>query len=136
MKSYKILLVDDDSCILSIVSKALECEGYQITSESSAEAAIKALHEKNFDLVITDLEIGKANGIDVLREAKKVNPETTVLMFTGSPIDALRLGADDYISKPCGLAQLCETVTGCLERSAHKRRTGNLGGVAQAGSSS
>jgi DNA-binding response OmpR family regulator len=135
MNRYEILLVDDDPGILSMVSDALEYEGYQVTSKSSGEAAVKALDTKDFDLVVTDLKMGKTDGIAVLKEAKKVSPETMVIMHTGWPIDALQLGADDYILKPCGLDQLSKVVASCLERLEGKCRGGHLSPIGQADSS-
>ncbi len=132
MKKHEILLVDDDPQVLSMVSKVLRSEGYQITSKSSGEAAIEALDVKDFDLVITDFKMGERGGIAVLNEAKKVNPETMVIMYTGWPIDPLQLGADGYIPKPCGLNQLREVVAGCLERLGGNRRGERFGRMGRA----
>lgn len=127
MNKYEILLVDDDPRILWMVSEFLEDEGYHITSKSSGETAIEALGTRDFDLVITDLKMGKTGGIAVLKEAKKVSSETMVIIFTGWPIDPLQLGADDYVRKPCGLGQLSRTVARCLERLEGKRKGERFG---------
>jgi DNA-binding response OmpR family regulator len=117
----RILLVDDDIRLLKIIREILECEGYRVTTKSSGEAAIEALHSEAFDVVITDLEMGQTDGIAVLRETRRANPETRVLLFTGSHVDPIQLGADDYVSKPCRLNRLCQKVAGCLENSVNGR---------------
>jgi DNA-binding response OmpR family regulator len=117
----RILLVDDDIRLLKIIREILECEGYRVTTKSSGEAAIEALHSEAFDMVITDLEMGQTDGITVLRKTRRANPETRVLLFTGSHVDPIQLGADDYVSKPCRLNRLCQKVAGCLENSVNGR---------------
>ena len=131
MNKYKILLVDDDPWLLRMMNQTLQDEGYQVTSKSSGEVAIEALGARDFDLVITDFKMGKTDGIAVLKEAKKVNPETMVIMYTGWPIDPIELGADDYISKPCGLDELRKGVASCLEKLESKRRGGRLNSIEQ-----
>ena len=83
--------------------------------------------KKTYDLVITDLVMGRLGGIDVLREAKNISPDTLVTILTGygdiSPaIDALRLHADDYLLKPCEDEEMAERVKKCLETVAMKKR--------------
>lgn len=75
--------------------------------------------------------MGKTDGIAVLKEAKKINPETMVIIFTGSAVDPLQLGAEDYILKPCESDQLRKRVARCLERLEGKRSGGRLGLVGQ-----
>jgi len=106
MRKYQILLVDDDIVILSGIGKDLESSGYEVTPAMSGERAIELIKTSHFDMVITDLVMGRIDGIEVLKTAKDKNPETMVLILTGygdmgSAIDALRLDADDYLLKPC-----------------------------------
>ncbi|MEE9504618.1 MAG: response regulator, partial [Thermodesulfobacteriota bacterium] len=79
------------------------------------------LHAKRFDLVITDINLGKVNGIAVLKKAKELHPETMVIIMTGSlnadyAIEAMQLGANDYLFKPFGLNDFLERVSKCLEK--------------------
>ena len=111
MKEYEILLVDDDSNILTVIASALEHRGYQVTTASSGEAAIDALGMKDFDLVITDLNMPETDGIAVVKKARELNRDYGVMILTGSGdatlvTEALRVGADNYILKPCKLAEL------------------------------
>ena len=104
---YNILLVDDAPIVLIGIGRELETQGYLVTTAESGEAALRILDEKKsgFDLVITDLMMGNVNGIGVLKKSKEVNPEAMVMIMTGygdlsSAIQAIRLGADEYMLKP------------------------------------
>jgi len=124
-----ILIVDDSPAILTVIASALEDKGYQVTTASSGEVAIETLSIKDFDLVITDLNMHETDGIAVLKKAKELNPVCGVMILTGSrdvtfAIEALRVGADDYILKPCNLSELWERVAKCLERSELRLRYG------------
>ena len=127
MRKYKILLVDDDLFILKAIGPALEDKGYQVSTAAAGEEAIEIMAEKAFDLVITDLIMGSIDGIDVLKKAKELNTEMMVMVLTGfgdmnSTIDALRLGADDYMLKPCELEEIYFRVSSCLEKLELKRK--------------
>ncbi len=122
-----ILIVDDDPDILTVIASALDDNGYQVTTASSGEAAIESLSINGFDLVITDINMAQTDGIAVLKKAKELNPEPMVMILTGNhdvnvATDALRHGADDYMFKPCKLAELSQRVANCLERLEVKRR--------------
>jgi len=122
MRKRKILLVDDDPNILTVIACALEHQGYRVTKASGGEAAIDALRSKAFDLVITDLNMPETDGIAVVKKAKELNRDRSVMILTGSRnaaliTEALRVGADDYVLKPCKLTELWRRVDNCLERS-------------------
>ncbi len=127
MRRYTILLVDDDPFILTGISKNLEMEGYRVITAANGEQALNLLEEAGFDLVITDLIMDKIDGIQVLKKAKAVDPESMVIILTGyeslsSAIDALRLNADDYLLKPCESEELHFRVTRCLEKLENARK--------------
>jgi DNA-binding response OmpR family regulator len=115
-RNYNILLVDDDSHMLEVIDEILLEENYQVIRATSGEAAIELLNTKDFDLVITDLNMGKANGIAVLKRAKELNHETMVIIMTGNTdvafaIEALRLDADDYLLKPFNIDYFLDRVS-------------------------
>ncbi len=121
MKEHTILLVDDDPYILTGIGQSLETEGYHITTAESGELALELLKETRFDLVITDLVMEKIDGIQVLKQAKEMNPDSMVIILTGygdmtSAIDALRLNADDYMLKPCQPDEMSFRVGACLDK--------------------
>jgi DNA-binding response OmpR family regulator len=116
-----VLLVDDDPYILTGIGQNLESEGYDVTTAESGEIALECLENSVFDLVITDLVMDNIDGIQVLKKAKQINPETMVIILTGygdmtSAIDALRLDADDYMLKPCQPEEMNFRVAACLEK--------------------
>lgn len=115
MKKYEILLVDDNPDILTVIARALEHKGYWVTTSSSGEAAIETLRLKDFDLLITDLNMYETDGIAVVRKAKELNRDCGVMILTGSRdatlhAEALRVGGDDYMLKPCKLTELSRRV--------------------------
>jgi len=127
MKKYTILLVDDDTQVLTGVGKDLESEGYHVTTAESGEEAVELIAKTDFDLVITDLVMHRIGGIEVLKKAKEVNPETIVIILTGfgnmsSSIDALRLDADDYLLKPCESEEMHFRISRSLEKLELKRK--------------
>ena len=120
MEDYKILLVDRDPHSLNEIGNFLDSEDYLATKASSAEEAIEMLNKKNFDLVVTD-------NLSILKKVKELKPEMMVMILTSDydvtlAIDALRLGADDYLLKPFAKAELLKNVTYCLEKLELRRR--------------
>ena len=110
MKNYSILLVDDDLLILKGISNNLKRKGYHVTEADSGERAVELLEQFSFDLVLTDLVMEQIDGIRVLKKAKELNSEIMVIILTGygnmkSAIDALRIGADDYLTKPFSFSE-------------------------------
>ena len=111
VKNNKILLVDDEESIVKSLQQDFKQEGYEITIALSGEEAIEKLRDQQFDMVLSDLAMPGVDGIAVLNEAKKVNPEMITVILTGygdmtSAIEALRLGVDDYLLKPCDSEEL------------------------------
>ena len=127
MKKYSILLVDDDPAILEGTGQYLEEIGYEIKLASSGEMAIELLQTLPCELVITDLVMEKVNGIQVLKAAKELRPDTMGIVLTGfgdmtTAIEALRLGIDDYLLKPCSPEELELRVSRCFERLELNRK--------------
>lgn len=117
---YKILLVDDNADLLDVIYEILECKEYQITKARSGEDAIEAVSTKDFDLVITDLNMGKVNGIGVLKKTKELHPETRVMIMTANQdmafsTEASELGVCDYLFKPFKLDDFTTRVSNCLK---------------------
>ena len=118
-ENHKVLVVDDNHHMRQILCEFLKDQGYTITTVKSGEDAIDLLHARKFDIVITDLNMGRLNGIDVLKKTKELNPHTRVIITTGNSdatyvIEALRLNADDYLLKPFRMADLLERMSVCL----------------------
>ncbi|GAB4285255.1 MAG: hypothetical protein Kow0092_39380 [Deferrisomatales bacterium] len=127
MKKRSILLVDDELLIRSSVTRALEATGLSVTAVASGDEAVARLAAGPFDLVVTDLVMEGRDGVQVLEEAKRADPDICVIVLTGycdvgSAVDALRLGADDYLSKPCDFDELLLRVERCLEKRDLRRK--------------
>jgi DNA-binding response OmpR family regulator len=111
----KALVVDDELIILDILGNILERNGYDITRATDGDQAIKALDAEDFDLVITDLQMGQTSGLDVIRKAKNNSRRTIVMMMTGChkesyAIAAFHHGADDFFHKPFSISDLLERI--------------------------
>ena len=118
---YRLLLVDDDPFILEGIGEDLEVNGYQVTRADSGDKAVAMLESTDFALVITDLIMGRIDGIQVLKKAKELNSETQVIILTGfgdidSAVEALRSKADDYLLKPCESQEMLFRIKNCLEK--------------------
>ncbi len=125
--SAKILIVDDEELIRWSLSQDLSNSGYKTVVAADRAEAEKALETENPDVVLTDLRLGMASGLDVLKIARRGNPDLPVIIMTAfadleSAVTALREGAADYISKPLQLAGLKITLKRVLETAQFKRR--------------
>jgi two-component system response regulator PilR (NtrC family) len=101
----KILIVDDERSMRDVLSIMLERAGYDVTVATNGEEAIAQVEKELFDLVITDLKMPKAGGLDVLKAVKECSPDSVVLIITAyasaeSAVEAMKLGAFDYLPKP------------------------------------
>lgn len=105
MDKGKIIVLDDDPVVTLSCKRILGAEGYNIITVGRAEDAIKRIEKEEYDLLITDIRLPDSSGIDVLRETRRVQPNTDVVVITGYPTledakESIRLGAFEYIEKP------------------------------------
>lgn len=111
MKKYSILIIDDEKSQRDVLSGYLKKKGYTIFIAISGEDGIKIAKENLIDIILSDFKMPDMTGIEVLEEVKKMNPEISFIMITAfgtveNAVRAMRLGADDYISKPVDLDEL------------------------------
>ena len=121
MKGSKILLVDDEVVFTNNMSKLLNNRGYRVTAVNSGDAAIKAMEEDDFDVVVLDLKMPGMDGITTLKEIKKLGLFTETLILTGhgsidTALEAIKLGAYDYLTKPCEIGDLVAKIEGAWEK--------------------
>ena len=121
MAKARILVVDDEKSMRDLLSITLEKEGYDVLTAAGGEPAIEALHRETVDAVITDLRMPKVDGLQVLRVAKEISPDTAVIVITAvasteTAVEAMKLGAYDYITKPFKLDEVNLIVRNALER--------------------
>ena len=125
----RILVAEDDSAILAGVADLLRIEGYDVEEATDGAAALERFRGHKPDLVLLDVMMPRMNGYDVCRAIRKEDPVTPVVMLTakGEEIDkvvGLELGADDYIVKPFGMAELLARVRSALRRGGLGRENG------------
>jgi DNA-binding NtrC family response regulator len=121
MARKSILVVDDEKNQREILETILSGEGYDVTTASSGEAAMKFVESRRFDLVLTDLKMTGMSGLDLLKELTNFDRSIIVILLTAhgsvdSAVDALRLGAFDYLQKPYDSDKLLETVSRALNK--------------------
>ncbi len=119
MARKSILVVDDEKSQREILEMILSGEGYDVTTASSGEAAMKFVADRHFDLVLTDLKMTGMSGLDLLKELTDFDKSIIVILLTAhgtvdSAVDALRLGAFDYLQKPYDREKLLETISKAL----------------------
>ena len=123
MNPRKILVVDDDADIVRIVGAMLAGQGWEVISALSGEEALRLVREQRPDLVLLDIMMPHMNGIEVLREARRIVPDIRIVMITaygdvGSYLESMDLGACEYINKPFESAELLALVRNVSTRQA------------------
>jgi two-component system, NtrC family, response regulator PilR len=116
-----ILVVDDEKSLRDFLVIMLEQEGYKVFTAHNADSAVKLIKENIFDLILTDIRMGKSSGIDVLENAQKILPDTPVVMMTAyasaeTAVNAMKKGAYDYISKPFKIEDVQLIVKNAIEK--------------------
>lgn len=118
----KILIVDDEEAVRFFIADALSRAGWQVNEADSGEAALAALSEQSFDVMLLDLRMPGMGGLTVMRQAKERWPEVMIIIMTAyasldSAIEAVRQGAFDYLRKPCSV----DDIMGCVNRAMAKK---------------
>jgi len=111
MANKKILLVDDEDTTRISLSAILENEGYSVTQAENGKKAIELLRKEHFHLILTDLKMPEVDGFEVLKMAKALSPDSSVIVLTAyasveSAITAMKAGAYDYLSKPINIDEV------------------------------
>jgi len=121
MPNGSLLVVDDEESVAVTMGAILELDGYAVAISTTGADALKKLHETTFDLILTDLRLDDADGLTILSEVCRVQPDAVSIILTGyasleSAIKALREGAYDYLIKPCDVDELRAVVARGIER--------------------
>jgi len=122
--AYGILVADDKPSMREMLASAFGEHGFEVSQASNGLDAIAMLRESTYDVVIADLNMPGENGIGVLRAAKEISPDTKVIIITAygtmeTAVEAMRLGASDFIAKPFKLAEIELKVEGLLRQARH-----------------
>jgi two-component system response regulator AtoC len=118
--AYSILVLDDEALTLRTISRALREEGFEVLLAMNGEEALKIFAEEKPDLVLLDVVLPGIDGIEVLRQMKKQNPSAIVVMMSAyhmvdRAVEAMKLGAYDYLIKPFHLADMVNTIRHAME---------------------
>ncbi len=116
----RILIVDDEPTAVENLAHVCRKEGHQVTTRITGQGAIEAMQRNNYDVILSDLQMEKVDGMTILHEAKMISPETAVVLITGyatlnSAVEAMKAGAYHYIAKPFRLDEVREVVRSALE---------------------
>ncbi len=127
----RILIVDDEATAVENLAHVFRKLGHEVTTRTTGMGALEALEKTHFDVVLTDLQMEKVDGMGVLRRAKELDPEAAVILITGyatldSAVAAMKAGAFHYIAKPFRLDEVREVVRNALELVALKRENRSL----------
>jgi DNA-binding NtrC family response regulator len=120
----RLLLVDDEKDFVNILSKRIKRRNIDVVKAFSGAQAIQALRGHEFDVAVLDLKMEDMDGIEVLKMLKIMDPQLAVIMLTGhgsaeAAEQGIKLGAFDYLTKPCGLEELLEKI---MEAYAHRKQ--------------
>ncbi|MBT6228196.1 MAG: sigma-54-dependent Fis family transcriptional regulator [Candidatus Scalindua sp.] len=107
----KLLFVDDDKTFSKVMKKELTRMGYSVACADCGEAAIDVLRKRSFEVIILDIKMPGMGGLNTLKSVKGMDPEVEVIMLTGratieSAVESMKMGAYDYLTKPCRLNEL------------------------------
>jgi two-component system sensor histidine kinase/response regulator len=120
MAKYDILLIGDGTNLLKTIGWVLDYKGFTVKVTASPEAALEAMVKKNYDLVIARLSADDMEGLDILKRARRLNPEVKIMAVSGNnatvfPLEAYEIDIDDYVLMPVSPPELWRRVSRCLE---------------------
>ncbi len=126
-----ILVVDDDLNVLEFLDEMLAKEGYKVSCADDGAKAVAMLKKRPYHLLLCDIRMGRLSGLEVLKRAKEIQPNIVVIMIsafatTETAVEAIRLGAYDYIPKPFKVGELSQTIRRALERKTLVREKEEL----------
>ena len=130
-KTARLLIIDDERIALRNLEHVMKKEGYDVTGTQSGPNALKLLDEQQFDVVLTDLRMEKVDGMQILKKARELYPDTEVILITGyatldSAVEAMKHGAFYYIAKPFKLEEVRKVVTEAVHKVRLKTENRHL----------
>jgi DNA-binding NtrC family response regulator len=134
IQAISILVVDDDVDFRGVIVRRFERRGYQVVQTGSPAQALRLAQDRRFDVAILDIAMPEMDGVTLLERLRQVTPETQAIMLTGqgtieTAIRAMKLGAYDYLTKPCELAELEVQVQRAFEKARLARENQTLKAV-------
>ncbi|MRS05041.1 sigma-54-dependent Fis family transcriptional regulator, partial [bacterium] len=124
---HRILILDDEPDIVEVMVTRLEIVGFPVIGHTRAAKALEALKKDDYSILITDLKMPDMDGMEVLKEAKKINPDIEVIIFTAygsieGAVEAIKEGDHDYLVKPFEPIELFAKIEKAIEKRELKQR--------------
>jgi two-component system response regulator HydG len=135
--STQVLVIDDDQSMCELIAEVLASRGYSVEWRMRGDEGLELLRERDFDVVITDVNLDTMNGLDLCRIVTENRPDTPVIVITAfgdmsSAITAIRAGAYDFINKPMDMTSLTHAIERAVQHRHLRERVRRLRGTAQA----
>ncbi len=133
-KRETLLVVDDEESILNVVSEYFRRRGYRVLTAGNGAQALEILGQDKVDCCFTDINMPQMNGLDFLQEVRQVDPDAAFIMITGYPsiesaVEAIRRGAQDYITKPFKIEEIKHKIDKALLEKNLRTRLRHLQGI-------
>src|SRR5712691_10369178 len=130
----RVLVIEDEPGLVLALTQRLESEGYNVETAEVGEQGLARGTSQPFDIIILDLMLPRKSGFDVCRDLRQRGINTPVIMLTarGQVMDrvlGLKLGADDYLTKPFAMMELLARIEALLRRTAHSQATAGVGRI-------
>lgn len=130
-KKNSVLVVDDEKSILEFLEIMLTREGYEVATAASAMEALAKLKARRFDVIVTDISMPEMNGIELMAKTKQMHLHSAVVIMTAhgsteSAVEAMKLGATDYLTKPFQIGEMKVAIEGALKSVALERENQQL----------
>ena len=127
MEKIRVLIVDDEVPLAQAFKKKLEKEGFSVTTAASAREVFAVLKEETFDVAVLDIKLPDMEGIDLLNKLREMEPAFEIIMLTGhasvdTAIRSMKLGAYDYLTKPCKSSELSSVILKAYEKKSLKEQ--------------
>jgi two-component system, NtrC family, response regulator AtoC len=124
----RVLIIDDEEQLVEAFRKKLSRDGLSVSSAFTAREALTVMKKHTFDVCVLDIRLPDMDGVDLLKSIKKNEPNIEIIMLTGhasvdTAIQSMKLGAYDYLSKPCKLTELSNVIQKAYEKKSLKERT-------------
>ena len=135
MGEMSVLLVDDEKDFLEVLAKRLRKRKLNLVAANSGEEAIRAIQSTQIDVVVLDMRMPQMDGLQTLREIKRINPVVEVIMLTGhanveTAVKGMELGAFDYLMKPVDIDELLYKLQDAFKKKAMSEQSSGKAGLA------
>ncbi|RYJ45410.1 sigma-54-dependent transcriptional regulator [Flavobacterium beibuense] len=138
--SIKILVVDDDTAFCIMLKTFLQKRGYEVVNAFNGNDALQELNKGFFDIVLTDIRLPDSDGLEILKNVKQLSLKTQVILMTGytdikTAVNAMKLGAYDYVGKPINPDEILYTIQQALLKSENKNASSSKANTVKSSSS-